>query len=120
MYKLYFGFWPTVTVLYHEQEAPYLNILLDEARQTLKEVGTGYNQCTLANSEAHENTNDMQVVTDRMSSSQKVKQLIDWSMSENGNTIDFPFARSVDHPYIANETKAFFIPPATPSPCTTT
>ena len=40
--NLEFGYWPTVTVLYHEHGAPYLNILTDEARQTLTELGTGY------------------------------------------------------------------------------
>ena len=35
-------------------------------------------------------------------------------MSENGNIIDFPFARSADHPDIAKETKAFCLPHSNP------
>ena len=38
-------------------------------------------------------------------------------MSGNGNVVDFPFAYSVNHPYIAKEIKAFCVPSATQSPC---
>ena len=41
MSKHHFGYWPTITVLYHGQEVPYLNIISDEAKETLKELGTG-------------------------------------------------------------------------------
>ena len=105
--NLYFGYWPTITVLYHGQEVPYLNIISDEAKKTLKELGTGYHHWTLANIEARTNVNAMQVVTDRMTLPKKIKYLLDWPMAENGNAIDFPFARSVDHPDIAKEIKDF-------------
>ena len=66
--NLYFGYRPTVVVLYHGQEVPYLNILSDEAKQTLKELGTGYHHWTLANIEARQNAGHMHAVTDKMSS----------------------------------------------------
>ena len=78
----YVGYWPTATVLYHAQDVHYLNIMLDKARQTLKELRTGYHQTcnhhwTLAKIEARASANDMQVVTNRMSLPQKVKHLLD-------------------------------------------
>ena len=79
----------------------------NKARQTLKELETGYHYWTLANIEARANANEMQVVTDRVTSPQKVKRLLDCPMTENGNATDFPFARSVDHPDIAKEIKDF-------------
>ena len=68
MSNLHFGYCPTITVLYHGQEVPYLNITSDKARQTFKELGIGYHHWNLANSEARTNANEMQVVTDRMTS----------------------------------------------------
>ena len=38
---LYFGYWPTATILYHGQDAPCLSLLTDKSRQTLKKLGTG-------------------------------------------------------------------------------
>ena len=83
MSKLHLGYWPTIAVLYHGQEAPYLNIISDEARQTLKELGAGYHHWALANIEARTNTNEMQVMTDRMISPQMMKHFLDWPMAEN-------------------------------------
>ena len=60
----------------------------------------------------------MQVIMDKMTLPQKAKYLLDWPMAENGNAIDFPFTRSMDHPDIAKEIRDFFLPPATPSSCT--
>ena len=77
MSNLYFGYCPTVDILYHGQEVSYLNILSDEARQILKDLGTGYHHWTLANIEARENAYHIQVVTDKMSSAQKVNHLLD-------------------------------------------
>ena len=110
MSNLYLGYWPTIAVLYHGQEVLYLNILSDEARKTFKDMGTGYHHWTLANIATRKIADNIQVVTDKVSQSQKVNHLLDCPVSENGNSVDFLFDRSGDHPKIAKETKAFFTP----------
>ena len=75
--NLYSGYRPTVTALYHGQDMSYPNLLTAKARQTLKELGTGYHHWTLANIEARENQEHIQTVTDTMSLSHKVNHLPD-------------------------------------------
>ena len=110
MSNLYFGYWSTVAILYHEQEVPYFNIVPDEARQTFKDLGTGYHHWTLANIAARENADKIQAGTDNMSQSQKVNHRLDYPMSGNGNVVDFPFACSIDHPDFAKEIKILYVP----------
>ena len=50
--SLYFGLWPTLTVLYHRQDVSYANLLTVEAKETFKNLRIGYLYWVLANMEA--------------------------------------------------------------------
>ena len=40
--SLYFGLWPTLTVLYHRQDVPYVNLLTGKAKGNFKDLGSSY------------------------------------------------------------------------------
>ena len=68
--------------------------------------------------EAQKHQGEIQTLIDKMSSAQKIKHLLAWPLYKNGNVVYLTFTCSMDHPEIAEETKAFFAPSGTSSALT--
>ena len=99
--SLYFGLWPTLTVLYHRQDVSYANLLTVKAKETFRNMRSGYVYWVLANMEAQKHQGEIQTLIDKMSSAQKIKHLLAWPLYKNGNIVDLTFTCSMDHPKIA-------------------
>ena len=102
--SLYFGLWPTLTVLYHRQDVSYANLLTVEAKETLKNLRSGYLHWVLANVETRKHQGEIQTLIDKMSSTQKTKHLLACPLYKNENIVHLTFTYSMDHPKIAEET----------------
>ena len=94
-------------------------MLSREENDTFKELGPGYLCCAQANNEAHEQTVHIQDLIDKLNDTKRKKYRFppwdedDWPLSENGNIVDFSFARSDDHPEIAAQLRIFLCAPLT-------
>ena len=84
-------------------------------------MGEGYHNWAKANADYRANQADIEAVVKKMPPAAQMKHLFPagddepWPLSENGNVINFPFARSEDHLKIAKQIRSFFSSDSVPA-----
>ena len=107
--------YPSIIPFYHGQDIPYENLLSEEGRMSLGQLGVGYDNWCRANEYHRRNDSDIMSIIDSITDEGDISSYISSSsfpktLDDSGPGVDFPFAHSKHHTLAAREIKSFFVP----------
>lgn len=115
---MHFCLWPLIVPLYFGQEVPYVNILESDGDAALQELGEGYARWGTANATSRTSSSNINAVMESLQEDERKDYLFppgkEWKITASGTFIAFEDVSATDHPDLAAELRAFFLPQFAP------